>query len=204
VTAAAMGPCISFFQSLLLSSSSVQSKAQKRLVLLSNSQKGAEVVTSAWQVKGSGVALATSAVEQDRAYFEAIVRKLDNAQAAFAVGVARQSDEPDKAFAGTLGSCGEPGWGLSSARVECKAGDVVGVYIDQSSVPRLSFSLNGQPLGPQFDVPGSKQDEPIRGQIYPAVHVKNCALELVFDEGMLKHLAPNDAFKPIIVVRDML
>ena len=151
--------------------------------------------------------LASSAAEQDYCYFE--VRLVDlPPDADFSVGVARQSQEPLKDFAqGNLGAAGEPGWGLSAstmASLEMRAGDVIGVYIDQSGAPRVDFALNGKRLGPDYALPRSKAEE-IRGQIYPAVSVGNGAsLECDFDEAHFKHLSPTESFKSIIVAREML
>jgi len=142
-----MGQCLAFIQTLVSggsvvsssSSSSGSAAASRRLVLLSTNQKGDGVKCSNWVMRGEGVLLASSSCEQDYCYFEVKVLELGD----FFVGVCRQSAEPVKEFAkGHLGTSGNPGWGLASSRVDnLQSGDVIGVYVDQSSIPKLKTRI---------------------------------------------------------------
>jgi hypothetical protein len=191
------------------SSSSVSTKT-KRSVVLSSAQRSGHVVSpnNPNLVRGEGCVLATSSCEQDLCCFEVKIVELGD----FSVGVARQSQDPVNEFkARHLGTTGSPGWGLSTAKLESAGrpfapGDVIGVFVDQTSAPKLSFTVNGKQLGPEFSLPGRLvKAEEIRGQLYPAGSVSNGAvLEFVFEETKFKHISPQDSFKAIIPVREML
>ncbi|EKX30829.1 hypothetical protein GUITHDRAFT_156740, partial [Guillardia theta CCMP2712] len=114
------------------------------------------------RVSGSGVALASESISQDKAYFEV---KIAKAEGRWGVGVCKQSVHSSD----ELNVEGE-GWCLSSVQLEYGEGDVIGVTYDQSIFPTaLRFYHNGEVLE-ELTITS------IRGEVFPAVHVTDGAV----------------------------
>ena len=183
-------------------------------------------------VKGKGVALLTTPLEQDMAYMELHVRKAGP----FSVGVSRNltdahalaegplawaleveaaqlptslSPEPGGRGGGTAAEAAEADVveirdSEVATPVAAKAGDVIGIIFSQSSFPMLQFTLNGRLLE-------SKSVERVRGLVFPALHLKGACGE---EAGPCVSFALHEddwAFKPpssryfmLLETRDMI
>lgn len=89
-------------------------------------------------------------------------------------------------------------------RVEFENGDVIGVAVQQSDLPMVQFSLNGEPLH-------ISAINRFQGTIYPAISLADSTEEnidiearLVVDEDDLKHTTFGNRFNPIIVARSIV
>lgn len=80
-------------------------------------------------------------------------------------------------------------------RLVVKANDVVGIAMQQSDLPMLQFTLNGQP---------SDSISRFRGNVYPAVYLpdNNGSVRFVFRE--CKNNLPNSRFVPIMEARGLV
>lgn len=129
-------------------------------------------------VSGRGVAFASTAIEQDAAYWEVHV---ETGRGRFRVGVCRDLDA--EAMAGDIGD-ENASWALRSEDAGAVEGDVIGVAFGQAELPNLSFFLNGELLD-------HGQVNRIRGEVFPAVSVDDGAqLRCVFDEANFEHAPP--------------
>lgn len=130
-------------------------------VIFDDRHKGAQVSLSGRQqtISGTGVALASTRLEQDRAYFEFKVNKTGS----FQVGVANRRVNLD----GELGDDSTLSWGFQS-HAQIKDGDVIGVSYDQADLPCANFFHNGQLLD-------NERLTGMRGELYPAAAVRNGA-----------------------------
>eukprot|EP00635_Sarcinochrysidales_sp_CCMP3193_P010656 CAMPEP_0118916826 /NCGR_PEP_ID=MMETSP1166-20130328/16737_1 /TAXON_ID=1104430 /ORGANISM="Chrysoreinhardia sp, Strain CCMP3193" /LENGTH=193 /DNA_ID=CAMNT_0006856755 /DNA_START=79 /DNA_END=660 /DNA_ORIENTATION=- len=129
-------------------------------------------------VSGRGVAYASTAIEQDAAYWEVHVQSGDGS---FRVGVCRNLDE--EAMRADVGD-ENASWALRSEDAGAVEGDVIGVAFGQAELPNLSFFLNGELLE-------NGQVTRIRGEVFPAVSVAGGSeLRCVFDEAQFHHAPP--------------
>lgn len=85
-------------------------------------------------------------------------------------------------------------------KVPVKDGDTVGIMVQQSDLPMIQFTVNGE----------EKHDLSItrfKGQVYPAVYLpegEEITGTLVFDEDEYKQAPPNSRFMPVIVARGLI
>lgn len=129
-------------------------------------------------LSGRGVAYASTAIEQDAAYWEIHVEK----KGRFRVGVCRSKLDAE-AMRGDLGD-ENTSWALRSEDAGTVEGDVIGVAFGQAELPNLSFFLNGELLE-------QGQFNRIRGEVCPAVSVTpEAKLRCVFDEANFEHAPP--------------
>lgn len=141
--------------------------------------KGKEVSISGRQqtVSGTGIALGSTSLQQDRAYFEFKVMKTGS----FQVGVASRRCNLD----GELGDDSTLSWGFQSPPT-LKQGDVIGVSYDQADLPCLNFFHNGQLLQ-------NERLAGMRGEVYPACAVNGATLTANF--GHVFEYEPPAQFK---------
>lgn len=149
-------------------------------------------VISSFAVSGEGTALASSSVEQERAYWEVRVLK----PGAIRVGVSQL--QAKQALASALQAAGPLSWsvdaavgaragggGSSGGGGGCKEDDVVGVAFDQSEKPVVRFTLNGEPQ-PAWTLQG------VKGTVYPAVSVGDGAIcDCCFSSGLFDYTPPD-------------
>eukprot|EP00753_Platysulcus_tardus_P004778 PLAT12685.1.p1 GENE.PLAT12685.1~~PLAT12685.1.p1 ORF type:complete len:182 (+),score=49.46 PLAT12685.1:200-745(+) len=162
--------------------------------LFDNKYKGKDVSIAHLTVSGTGGVLATTALHQDRVYFEMKIMELGS----FCVGVARRNNVMET-LGGHLGD-GKRSWALKSetSTEDFKEGDVIGIAYDQSEgAPVASFYLNGEPLR------GCTISR-IKGLVYPAVSVGDGArVEANFSLADFAH-EPPPGFSGIIPARSVI
>mmetsp|Transcript_32671 Transcript_32671/g.101099 ORF Transcript_32671/g.101099 Transcript_32671/m.101099 type:complete len:184 (-) Transcript_32671:24-575(-) len=139
--------------------------------------RGPDVLVDKGVVGGEGIARASTAIEQDAAYWEIRVEAAGD----FRLGVCRGLK--GGALSGALGD-GEKSWALAATDAKAAAGDVIGVAFGQAELPNLTFFLNGEALE-------AGEVTRIRGEVFPAVSVAGGArVACVFDERSFKHAPP--------------
>jgi hypothetical protein len=198
-----MGPCLSTIRSVVHSSAvkSEQSTKPSPPVLVSMSQKGPNVRVSSLVISGKGAACATDAIEFDRIYFEVVLKSPGR----FGVGVSQQVTDPSAVFDKEIGD-NKISWATKSDMLAAtpEVGDVIGVFYDQSESPKMSFSLNGKPLGDLYDVPKPRSEIKIKGgRVYPAAYVDGASLEFRFRDGTFA-FPPPKLYQTVISVREMI
>jgi len=150
-------------------------------------------------VKGFGLGLIGTPIEQDSAYWEWQIElpvKKDLDTIMFGV-----SGKKDRKFYTELEDKehNSEAWMRS---IECQDGDVIGVAIQQSDLPMVQFTLNG-------DIIHDKAVNRFRGTIYPSVFLpfpveKDLKVTAVLAENKFHHMSPAAKFGPIIVARSIV
>lgn len=88
-------------------------------------------------------------------------------------------------------------------RIDVENGDVIGVAVQQSDLPMVQFSLNGELLH-------ISAINRFRGMVYPAIHLpeSEAGLDvealLVVDGQEFKHTSPGNRFVPLMVARSIV
>ena len=89
-------------------------------------------------------------------------------------------------------------------RIDFENGDVIGVAVQQSDLPMVQFSLNGEPLH-------ISAINRFQGNVYPAIYLPystenlNVEATLVVEEKRFKYATSfGDRFGPIIVARSIV
>ena len=88
-------------------------------------------------------------------------------------------------------------------RIDVENGDVIGVAVQQSDLPMVQFSLNGELLH-------ISTINRFRGTVYPAIYFSESVASmdvhasLVVDEKEFKHRSPSQRFGPLIVARSIV
>lgn len=123
-------------------------------------------------IGGSGTSILNVPLHQDQVYWELTIKQLpeDGSEVDFRIGVCRKRKSMLEAELGD----GENSWALKSTQttLSFKQGDVIGVAYDQlTGRPKVSFSLNGQPI-PTSTLTG------LKGLVFPAVTISD-GVELV-------------------------
>ena len=195
---------------------------------LSADRAGIDVRLSGERVLGQGTVLADQAVDQDRSYWEVRIEALpppvgDVEEDPFAKGVMGKPGQgglcrigvcenlQGKDLAGHVPSVddatsgrGRKGFVVEScvlyapALQQLKKGDVIGVAVQLSDFPMISFHLNGSHLG-GCDV------QRFQGTVFPAVSVSSGAVLAVhFPESAWVHRPPTESFQPPLRSQDMI
>lgn len=189
---------------------------------------GVDVRVSGGRVLGHGTVLANQAIDQDRSYWEVKIEALpppvgDVEEDPFAAAVTGKSGQgglcrigvcenlSSQELAGHVPSVddGSSGEGRKGFVVEScvlyaptleqlKRGDVVGVAVQLSDFPMISFYLNGSRLS-GCDV------QRFQGTVFPAVSVSNGAVLTVhFPSSAWVHRPPTASFQPLLRSQDMI
>jgi hypothetical protein len=88
-------------------------------------------------------------------------------------------------------------------RIPVENGDVIGVAVQQSDLPMVQFTLNGEALH-------ISAITRFRGTVYPSVFLPDKAndlkaeVTLVTDEQEFRQKSPGDRFLPLIVARSVV
>ena len=137
-------------------------------------------------VAGSGVAIATQAVEQDAAYWEVHVKQPGKIK----LGVSRKLKSGE--LEGKIAE--ERVW---AAEPDLTVGDVVGISFGQSDLPNLSFKINDEPNA-DFDV------KKIGGLVHPFISVDESAeIEVIFGQKDFVFGIPR-TFSPLMASQSLL
>lgn len=87
------------------------------------------------------------------------------------------------------------------SKIKVSRGDTVGVAVQQSDLPMIQFTLNGEELH-------EKSINRFRGAVYPAVFLpsenEGLSMQFVFRETDFRESPPNSRFVPIMVARGLV
>lgn len=149
-----------------------------------------------YKVSGSGILLGSCPLDADTARWEVV---LGSDTANIQVGIMRyRQKEASKILEDDLAkhessADNNTAWRLSTQQ-PLKKGDVIGIFWDQTDLPMLSFSINGE-LVSQASVNRIRPST----EIFPAISLSgNAEAELIFDERAFKCPAISTKFKMII------
>ena len=198
-----MGGCLRIAKAMCTSGK--VNHGRYRQVELSNENRGVYAhIDNGKIITGRGAAMATDPIEADQVYFELKVRT----SGSFAVGVGLKTPYPSKDLDREICD-NKTSYGLKSDMLAAvpEPGDIIGVYFDQRTTPRLSFSLNGLPLSDLYDVPKPGSELKLKpGQLYPIVYVNRGAMvEVNFNEDLWEH--PPDSrkgYKELLAVQSVM
>ena len=151
-------------------------------------------------VKGKGTALGSCSLDCDTAFWEV---RVGNQPQGVCVGVKRFNPKKPAKLTGLLDDSpnadeDSPAWHFKGP--ELKSGDVIGVYWDQTDLPMLSFSLNGNII-PEASILRIRPAI----EIVPAVscqHGSTC--EMIFDGNNFLKPPKSSKFKMIISAKSLL
>lgn len=150
-------------------------------------------------VKGQGIALGSCSLDCDTAYWEVRVGSPQGLR----VGVKRFNPKKPAKLTGNLDDAPDadedsPAWYFKGP--ELKAGDVIGVYWDQTDLPMLSFSLNGD-ICPDASILRIRPAI----DIVPAVSCQQgSSCEMIFDGDSFINPPKSSKFKMIISAKSLL
>lgn len=153
-----------------------------------------------FNVVGAGIVLGSCPLDCDTARWEVIVQRLDpnagSESSAAQIGVMRYSAKKNVNLSKSLEDYGDnaesPSWWLKG--VSLKEGDVIGVYWDQTDLPMLSFTRNGQLLG-QSCINRIRPSS----EIFPAVSLAGASsVTVIFDDDGFRFPPLTSKFKMIL------
>lgn len=151
-------------------------------------------------VKGSGLALVGgSAIEQDAAYWEWQIELPSKQQCdTIMFGVCTKKDRKFYTESEDKENNSEP----FMRSIECQNGDVVGVATQQSDLPMIQFTHNGE-------IMHDKAVNRFRGTVYPSIYLpfpadENLKVRALLEENEFQHITPAAKFGPIIIARNIV
>ena len=150
--------------------------------------------TSVINVTGSGTLIGSCGLDCDTGYWEVVIGKTPKN---VAIGVKRyvKGNSLDLTLSSKNGD-----WCMEADDLVFKEGDVVGIYWDQTDLPMLSFTLNGQPVS-KCSITRVRP----ANDIYPAVSVtEGATCEVVFDAAYFKHPPPTKKFSMIVCATQLI
>lgn len=161
--------------------------------------------TRSTRIEGSGIALGSCPLDCDTGYWEV---KLHKNVSNVCVGVKRYNSKKPSPLTGSLSdgananSSGEGDHFILKmpSHTPLKEGDIVGMYWDQTDLPMLSFTVNGNEVS-------SASFTRIRPaiDILPAVSVKDGGVcEFVFDGNHFTHPPKSNKFKMIVCATSLI
>ncbi|XP_026191011.1 uncharacterized protein LOC34619329 [Cyclospora cayetanensis] len=157
------------------------------------------MVVSGLQLGGEGLAVADTAVEQDRCVFEVCVLTPGEIH----VGVCRLPWAEELQDAQSFIS-GKQSWMTPLGAPDVPAveeGDIITCAVDQSDSPaKVNLLLNGMPL------PASSRSG-IHGEVWPAVFIrKGATIKWAFDSSDLRHLnvLQDRGYQPLMASRNLI
>lgn len=153
-----------------------------------------------FHVEGSGTVLGSCILDCDTAYFEV---KIGKNPSGTLVGVKRfDAKNPstgilDAQLNKDENNLDSPSWYFKYDSL--KEGDVVGVYWDQTDLPMLSFTLNGN------EIPSASINR-IRpaNEIYPAISLDDSTAEIIFDGKNFNHPPKSRKFQMIVCATSLI
>lgn len=151
----------------------------------------------AYAVSGSGTIVGSCCLDCDTAMWEVRVGKNPSG---IAIGVKKFFKKTPVDLNSSLDSTADPAspaWFLTET--ELKEGDVVGVYWDQTDLPMVSFSVNGEMV--RYNVSRIRPSN----DIYPAVSVQDgSTCEIVFSGNDFRFPPKSSKFKMIICASSLI
>jgi hypothetical protein len=191
-----MGGCIRIARHLTRSGKLKGSEQpQVRRPQLSTDLHGPNANISQRVLSGRGAVLGTLDITQDDGYLEIVVR----AEGYFEVGITPMPKDPSKDLNRKVCD-NKTSFGLTSDMLAAvpRPGDVIGVYFErENGFIRLSFTLNGLPLGDMYDIPKPGSNTKITGDehYYPVFYVaKGAMIEVNMCEDQWKYSPYEDPF----------
>jgi len=150
-----------------------------------------------YNVTGSGTLVGSCCLDCDTAMWEV---KIGKNPSGIAIGVKKFFKKNPANLNGQLDPTADPtspAWFLSET--ELKEGDVVGVYWDQTDLPMVSFSVNGEMT--RFNISRIRPSN----DIYPAVSVQEgSSCEIVFSGKDFKFPPKSSKFQMIICASSLI
>jgi hypothetical protein len=148
-----------------------------------------------FRVSGTGSMIGSCALDCDTAYWEVIISKNPSE---CKLGVKKFS-KGDGNLDGTL-SVGDATWLFDDSKHPLKEGDVVGLYWDQTDLPMLSFTVNGQ----QVPACAVNRVRPAV-DIFPVVSVSgDSVVEISFNASNFKTPPKSKKFSMIICATQLI
>lgn len=151
-------------------------------------------------ISGYGLAvIGPTSIEQDSAYWEWQIELPAKQQCdTIMFGVCTKKDKHFYAEIEDKENNSEP-W---MKKIEIQNGDVVGVATQQSDLPMVQFTHNGE-------IMHDKAINRFRGTIYASVYLpfpaeKNVKVRALLEEKEFKHMSPAAKFGPIIIARSIV
>lgn len=155
--------------------------------------------TNIYSISGSGLAIGSCALDCDTAYWEVVVGAIP---AGLKIGIKRHnlkkqpSIEDGHLDGNTDGE--SPSWILKDEKLQ--EGDVIGVHWDQTDLPMLSFTKNGDFL----DRESINRVRPAN-DIVPAVSLQNgSTCQVIFDGNSFKQKPHGSRFKMIVCATNLI
>jgi len=157
-------------------------------------------VTNFIAVKGKGIALGSCSLDCDTAYWEV---RVGSQPTGLCVGVKRFNPKKPAKLTGSLDDAptaeeDAPAWYFKGPAL--KTGDIIGVYWDQTDLPMLSFSLNGDII-PEASILRIRPAV----DIVPAVSCQQgSTCEIIFDGNNFIKPPKSSKFKMIISAKSLI
>jgi len=157
-------------------------------------------------VKGNGLALADTSVEQDSAYWEWFIEDLNSSgKGLVKFGVCtKKNAEFYKALEENQShdeiNTGDNMTILMREVPLLKQGDTVGVAVQQSDLPMIQFFHNGDQ---KYELSINR----FRGTVFPALYMDDgasCTATLVFKEADFRYSTPSSRFQPLMAERSIV
>lgn len=173
------------------------------------------------------MALAAVAIEQDTAYWEVHIERVDEGSVEAMFGVATKKDRKfyialEELEEGKhsklanyrrnlllaniannlhlLSDSPETNGTALMSKIKVSNGDIVGVCVQQSDLPMVQLFLNGEPLS-------DRSVNRFRGTVYPSVFLpenEGLSLRIVFNDTDFKKSPPSSRFSPVMVARGLV
>ena len=155
--------------------------------------------TNIYNVSGSGMALGSCSLDCDTAYWEVVV---GSNPAGVKIGIKRYNLKHKDPLGDSLLDGSQegqsPSWVLNEE--ELKEGDVIGMHWDQTDLPMLGFTKNGEYLDR-----GSVNRIRPAIDIVPAVSIENgSTCQMIFDGNSFKHKPNGSKFKMIVCATSLI
>ena len=167
-----------------------------------NTKVAMNTSTNCYSISGDGTVLGSCHLDCDTGYWEVVVGKNPEG---LNIGVKRFNPKKpvslDGYIDGKSNDTSAPSWCLDKSMVDLKEGDVVGICWDQTDLPMVSFSVNGE----YNPMRGSINRIRPANDVCPAVSVTNGATcELIFDGRQFKKSPPSSKFTMIVCATSLI
>lgn len=157
--------------------------------------------TNCYSISGDGTVISSCHLDCDTAYWEVVV---GSNPAGLNIGAKRFNPKKPVSLDGYIGenvNDSAPSWCLDKSLIDLKEGDVIGICWDQTDLPMLSFSVNGE----YNPMRGSVNRIRPANDVSPAVSVTNGATcELIFDGRQFKKSPPSSKFTSIVCATSLI